>query len=407
MIADALCDQDVWDARPVNTEPVPATIANLRAFADRMTDEDTRAEMILQELLAGSREEWLPRLREHPEWRTAGVVRKLIAQVYTTVVAMPPDAVEIAALATAIAEELEPAQHPSDTVERLRGSASRAQAYNFFYTGQFKEAEAAIATSEMHFDACAINEYELARVGVVKALVLRPFERFSEGSKAAVASERMFERYGDFEKTVSARLADVQLLVSQGLYEEAERSLLQLERRMSDATDVGTHARVLGNIAHVYRRQGKVEPAIQYYDCAAALLEDAGARTETVRIRWNVAVMLAEAGKVADACARLGSLTRELGQLGMTVDAALASLDVAEFLLAQNRYEEVEAICHSTMRTFELAGLAYTTRALTALAYIQEAANQRRADRKLVRNVREYIRELPRQPHLLFALAPD
>jgi hypothetical protein len=54
-----------------------------------MTDEDSRAETILQELLAGSREEWMPRLNEHPEWRTAGVVRKLIAQVYTTVVAMP------------------------------------------------------------------------------------------------------------------------------------------------------------------------------------------------------------------------------------------------------------------------------------------------------------------------------
>ena len=91
----------------------------------------------------------------------------------------------------------------------------------------------------------------------------------------------------------------------------------------------------------------------------------------------------------------------------MTVDAALASLDVAELLLAQDRYEEVEEICRSTMQAFELAGLSYTARALTALAYIREAAIQRRADRTLVRNVREYIRELPRQPNLLFAYAPD
>ena len=32
MIADALCDQETWD-RPAR-EPVPATIANLRAFAE-------------------------------------------------------------------------------------------------------------------------------------------------------------------------------------------------------------------------------------------------------------------------------------------------------------------------------------------------------------------------------------
>jgi hypothetical protein len=90
----------------------------------------------------------------------------------------------------------------------------------------------------------------------------------------------------------------------------------------------------------------------------------------------------------------------------MTIDAALVSLDVAEFLLAQNRYEEVEDICRSTMQAFELAGLSYTTRAMTALAYIREAASQRRADRTLVRDVREYIRELPRQPNLLFAPSP-
>jgi hypothetical protein len=94
-------------------------------------------------------------------------------------------------------------------------------------------------------------------------------------------------------------------------------------------------------------------------------------------------------------------------QLGMTSEAALAGLDVAELLLAQNRYEEVVEICRSTMQAFELAGLSYTSRALTALAYIREAACQRRADRTLVRYVRDYIRELPRQPNLLFAPAPD
>lgn len=406
MITEVLCDREVWDTRAVHTEAVPTTIATLRAFADRMTDEDTRAEAMLLELLAGSREEWMPRLNEHPEWRTAGVVRKLLAQVYATVVAMPPDAVETMTIATDIAEQLDPADYPSDTIARLRGAAWRDRSYALYYVGQFSEAEAAISVSERHFSDCAVNEYELARLGIVKALVLRPFERFSEAADAAIASARTFERHGDLDKTVSARLAEVQLLVSRGMYAEAEPSLLDLERQMAVSTHVGTHARVLATLGHVYRKLGKVEPAIYYYDCASALLEDIGARTETVRNRWNVAVMLAEAGKVADACERLRDLTREMKHLGMTIDAALVSLDVAELLLAQNRYEEVEEICRSTMQAFELAGLSYTTRALTALAYIREAASQRRADRALVRNVRDYIRELPRQPNLLFAPAP-
>lgn len=406
MISDALCEQDLWDTRPPASDPVPATIANLRAFADQMSDEDTRAEAILQELLAGSREEWLPRLNEHPEWRMAGVVRKLIAKTYAMVVSMPPDAVEMMAVATNIAEQLDPADYPSSTVARLRGAAWRDKAYALYYVGQFSEAEAALFASERHFSSCLVNEYELARNGIVKALVLRPFERFAEASEVAARSARTFEWYGDADKTVSARLAEVHMLFSRGMYTQAEITLVDLERQISVSTDVGTHARVLGNLGYCYRRLGKVELSIQYYDCASALLDDIGARTETVRIRWSVAVMLAEAGKVSDACERLSHLTREMEYLGMTSEAAVAALDVAELLLAQNRYDEVGEICRSAMQAFEHAGLSYTARAMTALAFIQEATRQRRADQVLVRTVRDYIRKLPAQPNLLFAPAP-
>ena len=185
-----------------------------------------------------------------------------------------------------------------------------------------------------------------------------------------------------------------------------EQLLLDLERQICSSTHIDTHARVLANLGFCSRKMGKVESAIQYYDCASALLDDLGARTETVRIRWNVAVMLAEAGRVADACARLRDVTREMELLGMTSEVAIAGLDVAELLLAQSRYDEVSDICRSAMQSFENAGLAYTARALTALAYIQEAAQLRRADQTLVRTVRDYIRRLPAQPQLLFAPPP-
>lgn len=406
MISDALCDQDIWNDTAARKDPVPSTIANLRAFADQMSDEDTRAEAILEELLAGSREEWMPRLEEHPEWRMAGVVRKLIARTYSVVVSMPPDAVAMMTVATNIADELEDGDYPSDTVPRLRGAAWRDKAYALFYVGQFAEANAALLASERHLSSCLINEYELARTGIVKSLVLRAFERLPEASSVALTSAATFESFGDLDKTASAKLAEVHLLFSRSKYEQAERLLLDLERHLSVSTHVDTHARVLGNLGFCCRKLGKVDLAIQYYDCASALLDDIGARTETVRIRWNVAVMLAEAGKVVPACTRLRDLTGEMEHLGMASEAAIAGLDVAELLLAQGRYDEVSEICRSAMQSFELAGLAYTARALTALAYIQEAAKQRRSDQVLVRTVRDYIRRLPAQPNLLFAPAP-
>ncbi|HEV3484984.1 MAG TPA: hypothetical protein VG106_06235, partial [Vicinamibacterales bacterium] len=133
LVADALRDHSVWDTRPLHEAPVPDTIANLRAFADQMAYEDTHAEAYLRDLLAaGPRETWMPALRQHPEYRTAGMVRKLIEASERAIDTMPTDAVELAALATEIADHLDPAAETSDTAARLRGASWRQRAYALF-----------------------------------------------------------------------------------------------------------------------------------------------------------------------------------------------------------------------------------------------------------------------------------
>lgn len=407
MIADAMRDRDVWDTREVRTEAVPATITTLRACADRMTAEDVQADQILPELLAGPRETWMPRLQEHPEWRTAGVVRRLLVRAYDAVMTMPPDAVEMTAISTDIAEHLDPSAHPSDTVARLRGAAWRDHAYALYYTGRFTDAEAALCASERHLSYCAIDSYELARVGIVKALVLRPFDRIDEAMAAAAHSAKTFAAFNDLERSASARLAEVHLLFSRGDFTTADRLLRDLDSDLAQTDYADTHARVLGNLGYCARKLGKFDEAIRYFETAAALHESLGVQTEVVRIRWNVAVVLGEAGRVSDALERLRAITPEMERLGMTSEAAWNALELADLLLAESRFDEVDELCRAAMQSFERAGLSYSTRALTALGYIREAAQHRVANRVLVRRVREYIRELPTQPNLLFAMLPE
>ncbi|HYO76136.1 MAG TPA: hypothetical protein VE010_06695 [Thermoanaerobaculia bacterium] len=381
-------------------------MATLRAFADRMADEGTRAETYLTELLAGSRETWMPRLAEHPEWRTAGTVRSLIDAASRAIDTMPPDAVEMTALATEIAEHLDQTAFPSDTVSRLRGAAWRERAYALFYTGRFSDAEAAVLASERHFCSCAVNEYDLARLGIVKALVFRAFEKFDEAKDAAGTSAEAFLRFDDLERTASARMAEVHLLFSRGAFAEAAALLRPLEQRLRNSSSVETHARVLGNLGYSAWQMRDIENAVRYYDMSTALFTDLGIPTEAVRNRWNAATIVAEAGMLAVAYSRLVAVRSELELLGMTSEAALAGLEIAEVLLAENRFAEVEEICRTAMTSFQAAGLEYTTRALTALGLIREAAQQRTANKALVRQVREYVRRLPSQPNLLFAPSP-
>lgn len=403
MISDALCDQDIWDTAAVRSEPVPSTIANLRAFADHMSDEDTRAEAILQELLAGSREEWMPRLDAHPEWRMAGVVRRLVAHANARVVAMPPDAVAMMALATTVSDALDASDYSADTIARVRGAAWRETAYALFYTGQFSDAEAALCTSERHLSSCLVNEYDLARLNVVRALVLRPLARLEEAVHAAEYGAATFLRFADANRTVAAQVTKAQLLFSRERFAEAVTLLEQVEGQFEAAVDVQTQLVVLNNLAYAYRKLDQTDLSKLYYDMVIAIYDERGMATESARTRWNVAAITASYGDLADALRRFEEVAREFDRLGMTSESALVSLDRAEILLSQGRYEDVELLCRHAISLFERAGLIYTARALTALAFIQEAARHRAANPVLIRQVREYLKRLPSQPNLLFA----
>lgn len=407
MIADALHDRDVWDTRTINTEPVPATIATLRSFADRMSSEDRAAAAILPELLAGPRETWMPRLREHPEWRTAGVVRALIEATVPVQMTMPPDALEMSALSTEIADHLDPASFPTDTVPRLRGLAWRDRTYALYYVGRYADALAAADRADANFGACTINEYDLARVAMTRALALRVMENIPAAMSAAKLSRNAFEQFGDLTRIVSAGLAETHLLYSQGEFEKALDVLQSLERRVAGTSDAETHARVLSNVAYCLWSLGRLDDALRHYELATTLFEDLGVQTEVVRMRWSVAALLAGAGRFDEAMSRFELLKREFDDLGMTSEATLVRLDIVELMLARGEYAGVEAICLAAMRSLEMAGLAYSGRALTALSYIREAAQHRTVTPVHVRHVREYLKRLPHDGELLFAPPPE
>jgi tetratricopeptide (TPR) repeat protein len=406
MIADAMHDRDVWDAREVRTQAIPATIATLRAFADRMADEDSAAETLLTELLAGDRETWLARLAHHPEWRTAGVVRKLIDAASRAIDTMPPDAVEMTTLATNIAEHLDPAASPSDTIARLRGQAWRERAYALYYTGRFSEAEAAVLASERHFCDCRVAEYDVARLEIVRALVLRALERFDEAEQAAANSADAFAPFQDLQRIASAGITRVHLLFSRNDFAGAEIVLLQLAEVLERSALLDTHARVLANLGYCYRKLERFDAAVQHHDLATSIFDELNVPTEAARNRWNAAVIVVLAGRHSDACQRLERVQNDFDRLGMMSEAALAGLDRAELLLAEGRYADVELICRRAMIAFEQAGLAHSARVLTALAFMHEAAQHRTADQALARKVKEYIRRAPAEPQLIFAVAP-
>ncbi len=405
-ITEVLHEHDVWNATEVRRDLVPDTIANLRAFADRMAFEDAAADAILPELLAGPREEWMPRLMAHPEWRTAGVVRRLIAATERVVVTMPPDALEMTALSTEIAEHLDPATVRSDTLARLRGAAWRDRAFALFYVGRFVDGIQATERADLALQYCVVDQYERARVGIVRAVCLRAMEEVPTAVATAKSSSDTFIEFGDLNRLARARMTETNLLFTKGEYGAALSILESLEQQLSKTRGANIHAFVLGNLGYCLWKLGRLDEALRMYDAAAALHADLGVHTEAVRTQWGVASILVTAGRTDEALARFKVLKKAFDDLGMTSEAALVTLDIAELLIVRCDFGAVEDMCRAAMASFQAAGIAYTARALTALAYIREAAQHRAVTPTHVKYVREYLRRLPNDGELLFVPLP-
>jgi tetratricopeptide (TPR) repeat protein len=402
MVTETLRDAATWDQRSVNTAPDENTIATLRAFADNMAAEDAAAASHVSDLLAGERGTWMAKLNFHPEWRTAGMVRALVARIPAMLDAMPPDALECAHLATSIADGL-----PDESrTAQLHGAAWRERAYALLYVGRYAEADVAVTRAQEILASGTLTEFDQARVGTVRALIDRLMERLPSAFVAIRKSVATFTAFGDLTRETSAALAHAHLLYNADRYDEAYRLLTAFEQRLRDSSDADSHARVLANLGYCCAQMGRNSDALRYHELASLLCTELGVHTEAVRAKLNIAAILASENRLDEALEAFHGVRTEFTRLGMVIPAAVAGLQIAEIMLSREIYDGVEEICQTAMRAFEAAGIPCSARALTALAFIREASLARRATPELARHVRRYISELPQNETLLFAPPP-
>jgi hypothetical protein len=88
----------------------------------------------------------------------------------------------------------------------------------------------------------------------------------------------------------------------------------------------------------------------------------------------------------------------------MVTDAALVGLDIADALLALGKTGQIVELATRLFSVFTNAGML--TGALTAIAYLKEAATAGTLTPDGVQAVRSFVRRAERQPALLFVPPP-
>jgi hypothetical protein len=110
-------------------------------------------------------------------------------------------------------------------------------------------------------------------------------------------------------------------------------------------------------------------------------------------------------GRFEESITQLRDAKKVSEDLALHAEAAQITLDLIESLILIGRTREVSALCSEVMRYFRRSGKL--RQALTAAAFLKEAANLGTLRIGAVQHVRSFVQRLERLPDLLFAPPTD
>ena len=109
-------------------------------------------------------------------------------------------------------------------------------------------------------------------------------------------------------------------------------------------------------------------------------------------------------GRRVQAIQTMRRAVADFARLQVPTDSALVAVRLAEMLHVVGRDREIPQLLHGVVQTFTQAGKL--TGALTALAFLKEAAASGTLTEALTSHVGRYLRHVDRQPALLFVPLP-
>ena len=168
--------------------------------------------------------------------------------------------------------------------------------------------------------------------------------------------------------------------------------------------DPGWIARASSALGYCEVQRENLGEASLHFHKALALFREIGPESERVNTEWGIALILLHGGKRSEAIRRLRDAAAEFEKRGMVTDAALVGLDIADGLLAQGFQTQIVELAKHMFDVFTNAGML--TGALSALAYIKEAAAAGTLTTEDLQVARGFLRRVERQPDLLFVPPP-
>jgi tetratricopeptide (TPR) repeat protein len=396
---DDLGDLAVW--QPI----IGSTAAAMSAYAHQCAAEDAEADELLKEYFEKPRKAAVTNVRNQRKFHTGGVVRRLNAKAHAVVASEPLEALIFADLAQTVADLLPDDTYPNNAVYELRGTASKERANALRRLAEFDEALESLRRAEEAYGHLRSSGHGLAAVELIRAGVYYERGELKEATKHVELAEHGFEHQGLERQRMKAVLLRGEIAYEALDYAGAAKifqEIIEFGEKISDArwTARGSYCRAACEL-----ERGNVAEAVMLYQTALMIFREIGPVEDRISTEWGLARVALHDGKATDAVRSLRDVITALEQIGTVGNAALAGVDLSEALLVLERWDEIVKVAARAFRVLKKAG--NVTGALTALAYLKEAAAKRQLTPEALNVVREYLRRVEHEPDLLFVAPPE
>lgn len=371
-------------------------------FGRQISREDEEARDLLEPLLRASGGTYaLGIARRGARYRTGGVVRTLCAAAREALSDNPLKALILADEAIAIADGLPEDAYPGSHVEVLRGNAWKERANALRFEGEsYHAALDAVDHAERAYRKSPLPEFYLAACDYVRATILFRMDRFDEALTHSRRAAATFLTFRDAQRYVHALSIEGNVLFDTARYEEARAVFERLFAAAETMGDVAGAAVFATNLAASEIEMGLTDSASARLMITLDVCRRRGLESQALRTRWILATIPLHSGRAVDAASELLAVFNECRTRNMIGMATGVALDLAEAYSLIPRPADVVPICTWMIQDFLARG--QLTSAMTAFAFLRDAAAHGSLRTEDVRHVKRFVAQLERQPALLF-----
>lgn len=338
-----------------------------------------------------------------PRFQSWGLFELLIDLSHRILPQDPREAEDLARLALDVAEQLSPPAHAVAAIESAKARAWIQLAHAQRLLSDFRQAEQAFQTAELHLSRSWLDPLDEGLLLEAKAPLRRAQGRFGEALEmldAAIAIYREINEPHLHGRALLVKGLTLQYRGGPGAPEAAaeclRNSLFLLDgKREPRLVLVGQYNLIRGLYAG-----GRSGEAAALLPEAQKLVEEAGSRSDRLRLEWLAGQIAAAQGRLDEAEAVLLIVREAFIADGAAFDAALASLDLASLYAHLGRTPEVKRLAAEMLPIFQ--SLEVPREALAALLFFQQAAERETLTLGLVRELSSYLEKVQSNPQLRF-----